>query len=136
MTDQHIAKLRELFDAYDKDHDGNLTLNELVVLLEELGNKITALPAVGMYFLVTKHDLTKISQTAQVASQQGKYLGKKLSKLAKQHRTLAANEIDVDDDATYSEPFKYRHLGSLAYIGNAVSICANIKGSNNASVQL
>ncbi|KAF8709427.1 Pyridine nucleotide-disulfide oxidoreductase, partial [Rhizoctonia solani] len=102
MTDQHIAKLRELFDAYDKDHDGNLGLNELVVLLEELGNKITALPA-----------------TAQVASQQGKYLGRKLSKLARQKRILAANDIDFDDDATYSDPFKYKHLGSLAYIGNA-----------------
>ncbi|KAB5595440.1 NADH dehydrogenase [Ceratobasidium theobromae] len=101
MTDQHIAKLRELFDAYDKDHDGSLSLNELVVLLEELGNKITALPA-----------------TAQVASQQGKYLGKKLKKLARQQRTLTANEL-LDDDAAYSEPFKYRHLGSLAYIGNA-----------------
>lgn len=47
MTDQHIAKLRDLFDAYDKDKDGSLGLNELVVLLEELGNKITALPAVS-----------------------------------------------------------------------------------------
>ncbi|KAG8733062.1 hypothetical protein FRC11_008943 [Ceratobasidium sp. 423] len=102
MTDQHIEKLRELFDAYDKDHDGSLGLNELVVLLEELGNKITALPA-----------------TAQVASQQGKYLGRKLSKLARQKRTLAANNIDFDDDATYADTFKYRHLGSLAYIGNA-----------------
>ncbi|KAH7343714.1 nucleotide-binding domain-containing protein [Rhizoctonia solani] len=102
MTDQHIEKLRDLFDAYDKDHDGSLGLNELVVLLEELGNKITALPA-----------------TAQVASQQGKYLGRKLSKLARQQRTLAANDIDFDDDAAYSDPFKYKHLGSLAYIGNA-----------------
>lgn len=47
MTDQHIAKLRDLFDAYDKDKDGSLGLNELVILLEELGNKITALPAVS-----------------------------------------------------------------------------------------
>lgn len=46
MTDQHIAKLRDLFEAYDKDKSGSLGLNELVVLLEELGNKITALPAV------------------------------------------------------------------------------------------
>ncbi|QRW01530.1 NADH dehydrogenase [Ceratobasidium sp. AG-Ba] len=102
MTDQHIAKLRDLFDAYDKDKDGSLGLNELVILLEELGNKITALPA-----------------TAQVASQQGKYLGTKLTKLAKQQRILAANDITIDDDATYCDPFKYRHLGSLAYIGNA-----------------
>jgi hypothetical protein len=48
MTDQHIAKLRDLFDAYDKDKDGSLGLNELVILLEELGNKITALPAVSV----------------------------------------------------------------------------------------
>ncbi|EUC57846.1 NADH dehydrogenase (ubiquinone), 64 kDa subunit, putative, partial [Rhizoctonia solani AG-3 Rhs1AP] len=82
--------------------DGSLGLNELVILLEELGNKITALPA-----------------TAQVASQQGKYLGRKLNKLARQQRTLAANDIPVDDDAAYSDPFKYKHLGSLAYIGNA-----------------
>lgn len=25
----------------------------------------------------------------------------------------------MDDDATFSDPFKYKHLGSLAYIGNA-----------------
>jgi len=102
MTDQHIAKLRDLFDAYDKDKDGSLGLNELVILLEELGNKITALPA-----------------TAQVASQQGKYLGAKLSKVAKQQRVLAANDISIDDDAAIGVPFKYKHLGSLAYIGNA-----------------
>lgn len=120
MTDQHIAKLRELFDAYDKDHDGSLSLNELVVLLEELGNKITALPAVRIIFLATLKS-NRVSQTAQVASQQGKYLGKKLKKLARQQRTLTANEL-LDDDAAYSEPFKYRHLGSLAYIGNAVGI--------------
>ena len=56
-----------------------------------------------------------------MASQQGKYLGRKLSKLAKQHKVLTANEIYDDDDATYDKPFSYLHLGSLAYIGNAVS---------------
>jgi NADH dehydrogenase len=63
-------------------------------------------------------------QTAQVASQQGKYLGRKLSKLAKQHKILAANGLYDDDDATYDKPFSYLHLGSLAYIGNAVSATA------------
>lgn len=59
-------------------------------------------------------------QTAQVASQQGKYLGRKLSKVAKKEAVLAANGIttDVGDDVV-SKPFVYRHLGSLAYIGNA-----------------
>jgi NADH:quinone reductase (non-electrogenic) len=57
-----------------------------------------------------------------VASQQGKYIGRKLSKLAKQHKVLAANELYDDDDATYDKPFSYLHLGSLAYIGNAVGL--------------
>jgi len=57
--------------------------------------------------------------TAQVASQQGKYLGKKLTKLARQHKVLDANGIATRDDEAVYRPFKYVHLGSLAYIGNA-----------------
>jgi NADH dehydrogenase FAD-containing subunit len=61
-----------------------------------------------------------ISQTAQVASQQGKYLGKKLSKLARRQRAEADNGLPLPTtDEAYSKPFKYLHLGSLAYIGNA-----------------
>jgi NADH dehydrogenase FAD-containing subunit len=57
-------------------------------------------------------------QTAQVASQEGKYLGRKLSKLAKQEPILKQNDISATDEAV-SSPFEYKHLGSLAYIGNA-----------------
>jgi NADH dehydrogenase FAD-containing subunit len=53
-----------------------------------------------------------------VASQQGKYLGKKLSKLAKQEPILLKNGISATDEAV-SPSFEYKHLGSLAYIGNA-----------------
>jgi NADH dehydrogenase FAD-containing subunit len=58
------------------------------------------------------------SQTAQVASQEGKYLGRKLSKFARrrQRDPLALNN---GDDEAVSNPFSYHHLGSLAYIGNA-----------------
>ena len=103
MSEEHLSKVRELFDLYDSDSDNALGLNELAVLLQEIGNKITALPA-----------------TAQVASQQGKYLGRKLSKLAHHRNVLAANELAVEGgDEFVSPPFKYQHLGSLAYIGNA-----------------
>ncbi|KAH9950274.1 nucleotide-binding domain-containing protein [Amylocystis lapponica] len=104
MAEESLQKVRELFDLYDSDADNSLNLNELAVLLQEIGNKITALPA-----------------TAQVAAQQGKYLGKKLSKLAKQHDVLAANGLAGGPgvDEAVSKPFKYLHLGSLAYIGNA-----------------
>ena len=55
-----------------------------------------------------------------MASQQGKYLGHKLSKVARKEAILSANGIstDVGDDVV-AKPFHYRHLGSLAYIGNA-----------------
>ncbi|CAG7851984.1 External alternative NAD(P)H-ubiquinone oxidoreductase B1, mitochondrial; AltName: Full=External alternative NADH dehydrogenase NDB1; AltName: Full=NADH:ubiquinone reductase (non-electrogenic) NDB1; Flags: Precursor [Serendipita indica DSM 11827] len=103
MAGPHLEKVRDLFERYDIDHDDSLTINEVATLLAELGNKITSLPA-----------------TAQVASQQGKYLGHKLSKIARKEAILAANGIssDVGDDVV-SKPFHYRHLGSLAYIGNA-----------------
>lgn len=101
MSESHLAKIRTLFNRYDSDADNTLNLNELCKLLEELGNRVTALPA-----------------TAQVASQQGKYLGRKLNKLAAQREVLEANFVKDLDEAVLG-PFRYRHLGSLAYIGNA-----------------
>ena len=46
MAEDQLLKVRELFDLYDSDSDNSLNLNELAVLLQEVGNKITALPAV------------------------------------------------------------------------------------------
>ena len=40
-------QVRALFDLYDSNCDNALDLNELAVLLQEIGNKITALPAVS-----------------------------------------------------------------------------------------
>lgn len=74
------------------------------------------------------------SQTAQVASQQGKYLGHKFTRLAKAHDTLAANMMFDDDDSTYDKPFFYRHLGSLAYIGNAVRLPDSLYDGQRAYV--
>ncbi|KAI0053855.1 mitochondrial NADH dehydrogenase [Auriscalpium vulgare] len=102
MAESHVEEVRQLFDLYDSDADNSLTLNELAVLLQEIGNKITSLPA-----------------TAQVAAQQGKYLGKKLHLLAAKHDNLLANELPPTTDEAVSPPFRYTHLGSLAYIGNA-----------------
>lgn len=46
MSDKHLEKVRELFERYDTDKDNSLNMNELAVLLSEIGNKLTALPAV------------------------------------------------------------------------------------------
>lgn len=48
MAESQLEKVRELFELYDSDGDNSLTLNELAVLLQEIGNKITALPAVRL----------------------------------------------------------------------------------------
>ena len=98
MAGDHLVQVRELFQLYDSDADNSLTLNELFKLLEEIGSRITSLPA-----------------TAQVAAQQGKYLGKKLHKIS----GAASSPIRLLADEAVSQPFKYFHLGSLAYVGNA-----------------
>ena len=99
----HLRRLDRLFAEYDKDQSGTLDFGELNELLHQIDNKLTSLPA-----------------TAQRAHQQGQYLGRKFNKLARASPGMAANDIrDGDvDDAVY-KAFEYKHLGSLAYIGNA-----------------
>lgn len=106
LAKSHLQKIRKIFQQYDKDQDNVLDLNELASLFSEISSKIVSLPA-----------------TAQVASQEGKYLGKKLSKIASVKDKLQDNELvnsvgEIDDELV-SVPFSYRHLGSLAYIGNS-----------------
>lgn len=104
LASKYLEKTKDVFRYYDKNADHELSLNEITDALVDIGNKITTLPA-----------------TAQVASQQGKYLGKKFNFLAEPStkEAMKKNEIFVDDDAVHCEPFQYNHLGSLAYIGNA-----------------
>ncbi|KAG6865943.1 hypothetical protein C0991_010444, partial [Blastosporella zonata] len=102
MAEDHLVEVRSLFKAYDKDKDNFLSLNELVPLLEDVEKQLTSLPA-----------------TAQVASQQGKYIGRKLHKVARRAAITQSNNAPPPADEDVSGPFKYLHLGSLAYIGNA-----------------
>lgn len=95
-------KIKEIFDQYDTDKDNEWTLNDAAKAFQELSHKITTLPA-----------------TAQVAAQQGQYLGKKFTYLAKHAETLKKNGMKDLEDEGYHKPFKYMHLGSLAYIGNS-----------------
>lgn len=85
-----------MFDKYRREN-GTLGLNELADMFIEISKKITALPA-----------------TAQVASQQGAYLGKKLSVVAQQHldETALRNGVYDDPDDMLYEPFKYKHSES------------------------
>jgi len=99
----HLRRLDMLFEQYDEDHSGTLDFKELHELLHQIDSKLTSLPA-----------------TAQRADQQGKYLGRKLNKLAQALPGMKANEVDYGDlDEAAYKAFEYHYLGSLAYIGNS-----------------
>jgi NADH dehydrogenase len=103
QASDHLRRLDRLFAEYDKDNSGTLDFGELSELLRQIDSKLTSLPA-----------------TAQRAHQQGAYLGKKFNKLAQAAPGLALNEIDYGDlDAAVYKAFEYKHLGSLAYVGNS-----------------
>jgi len=79
-------KVAKLFKEADTNNDNQIDLEEFKVLLNKVDSTVKNLPA-----------------TAQVASQQGKYLGKVFNALA------------AGDKA---HPFFYHHRGSLAYVGH------------------
>ncbi|KAF2493842.1 hypothetical protein BU16DRAFT_511944 [Lophium mytilinum] len=110
----HLRRLDRLFAVYDKDQSGTLDFGELRELLMQIDSKLTSLPA-----------------TAQRAHQQGQYLGKKFSKLAQAAPGMKLNEMNYGDldDAVY-KAFEYKHLGSLAYVGNAAVFDTGFKGFN------
>ena len=103
QASDHLRRLDKLFEQYDKDKSGTLDFGELSELLHQIDNKLTSLPA-----------------TAQRANQQGEYLAKKLNKLAHAAPGFKLNNLaDGDIDEAVYKAFEYRHMGSLAYIGNA-----------------
>ncbi len=79
-----------MFQEHDTNKDGFLSVHEFQSFLAAADNGMKSYPA-----------------TAQVASQQGKYLGKVFNGLAKNQHT---------------DPFTYSHYGSFAYVGSNKSV--------------
>ncbi len=103
QASDHLRRLDRLFQEHDQDKSGTLDFNELQALLKKIDTKLTSLPATG-----------------QRAHQQGQYLGRKLNKIAQAAPGLSANGVDYGDlDEAVYKAFEYKHLGSLAYVGNA-----------------
>lgn len=110
----HLRRLDKLFEQYDHDKSGTLDFGELHELLKQIDNKLTSLPA-----------------TAQRAHQQGQYLARKFNKMAQMAPGLSMNEVDYGDlDEVSYKAFEYKHLGSLAYVGNAAVFDTGHKGLN------
>merc|ERR1719231_1943037 len=63
-----------------------------------------------------------LPQTAQVASQEVKWLGRTFNSLSE---TLQAQkDSDLRDDTTFDrvQPFHYKHRGSMAYVGSSTAV--------------
>ncbi|KAF9109600.1 hypothetical protein BGX27_007419 [Mortierella sp. AM989] len=97
-----LAHIDEVFYKYDKDHDEKLNMNEIQAFLEDAEKSCTALPA-----------------TAQVANQQGKFVGSRINTIFHLENPEATDELP---------PFEYKHLGSLAYIGGSAAVLDMGKG--------
>jgi NADH dehydrogenase FAD-containing subunit len=118
----YFRKVKEKFKAYDSNRDHVLDFQEFQNFLQDAEKSARAYPA-----------------TAQVAAQQGEYIGKRLNAIARHAARLAATqraagvnpnaiERDVMSISTGVDPhlllppsddrpFRYRHFGNLAYIG-------------------
>ncbi len=81
----------------DTSGDQRLDFEEFKATLLHLDRQLKSLPA-----------------TAQVASQQGSYLGRLLSQTNGELLTQDTDELEKKGLA----PFKYHHLGSFAYVGD------------------
>lgn len=81
----------------DTSGDQRLDFEEFKATLLHLDRQLKSLPA-----------------TAQVASQQGKYLGRLLSQTNGEVLTQSKAELEKKGLA----PFEYHHLGSFAYVGD------------------
>ncbi|KAJ8901940.1 hypothetical protein NDN08_004142 [Rhodosorus marinus] len=88
QLESYAEQVKASFEKADLNQDGKLQISELKSLLDEADKLLRPLPA-----------------TAQVANQEGKFLAQHLNKIAH-----GSDEEDL-------EPFRYRHLGSLAYVG-------------------
>ncbi|KAL6933279.1 hypothetical protein ACO0R3_002382 [Hanseniaspora guilliermondii] len=96
-----FKNINEYIQKYESDN--TVKFSSIIDLLTEIETKVPSLPL-----------------TAQRALQQGEYLGKKLHNLSKsfENELLNHESLDLNDDSVY-KPFRYKHMGSLAYIGNS-----------------
>ncbi|KAJ1647654.1 hypothetical protein LPJ64_000959 [Coemansia asiatica] len=111
----HLQSLEKNFSHFDVDHNERICRSEFKAMLEYVDSKLTALPAL-----------------AQVANQEGVYLGHALSHLAHLHQTGAlSGQMGGTDELVAVErskaeevavqPFTYHHKGTLAYLGRAAA---------------
>jgi NADH dehydrogenase FAD-containing subunit len=89
--------IEKAFVEADKEKSGYLTLDALRSTLEKADQKIRAFPA-----------------TAQVAYQEGRYVADLLNQVT--------NLQSADYEQQNCKPFRYKHMGSFAYVGGNTAV--------------
>ena len=153
------ARLQVMFEDADKDKSGGVSLQEfkdwvqrreaeypqlhflastdqLAEKFKKAGGRSNSLKLEQFKQVCEEADRTlrALPATAQVAAQEGKYLGQRISSMPTQYEEGSAlNWVKkqwfaakgVDD---ISKPFRYNHMGSLAYVGGD-SAAADLTGA-------
>lgn len=144
--DQKLFRSRamELFDQGDLNNDGSLSKEEIAKLSKAMRGEFPFIMDFinDMEYKVMTHEPTQISRedfekavvaaanqvaplppTAQVASQQGKYVADVLNEVA---------PAKLGHSGGFDPTFEYDHQGSMAYVGNESAVMGtdygNIKG--------
>ncbi|KAJ2481329.1 hypothetical protein IWW56_001856 [Coemansia sp. RSA 2131] len=126
----HLQSLVDNFGHFDTNHNGTIDRSEFRSMLEYVDAKLTALPAL-----------------AQVANQEGIYLGHVFNTLANlQDEHISSKDTMSENQKTDRKrrseeiavpPFAYHHHGTLAYLGRAAAADfgqgKTYKGSNLAA---
>ncbi|WFD27888.1 hypothetical protein MNAN1_002896 [Malassezia nana] len=140
------------FDRFDKDKDGHLTLPEFTQLTKVLRRKFpianeqlkgirplfekcnnskdqcVGVTEVAEMVADATKNMTSYPPTAQIATQEGKYLARKFNKHASLRARDALPQDAEDVDEAIYKPFVYRSLGSVTYLGNAAAFELPIPG--------
>lgn len=142
QQDLIVKKAEELFIRADVNKDGTLTFDEFLSIMEEAKKMY---PQVSMQLSYVENNIERMFEavdtsgdqkldfaefrdmlakmdrqlkslpaTAQVASQQGEYLSELLSRTNGDVCSQPVTSLE----AKGLSPFKYRHLGSFAYVGD------------------
>ncbi|KAJ3196383.1 hypothetical protein HK101_009094 [Irineochytrium annulatum] len=123
QTDVLFGKADAVFEEYDVDKSGYLDMNEIQAMVK--GESVYCVTGLNnaLYAIAVASKLTALPATAQVASQEGRFVGKLLNKLG---RVPIGEWSEAESVAA---PFAYKHLGSFSYIGHDQAV-ADIGGVN------
>ncbi|KAJ3250812.1 hypothetical protein HK103_003158 [Boothiomyces macroporosus] len=110
--DMHVEELNSIINQVTEKHpQSHSFLSGLKEYIEGFGDSPIKLQELKTWFEKTAAKTTTLPATAQVASQQGYYLAKKLNKLGKY------DSKDWENVEERFKNFRYNHLGNFSYVG-------------------